>query len=110
MTKTWVTAPMIFPFWMMGAPLIPWTIPPVGLHQLRVVYMKDKGLVLFLRVIIDLVNRNMVSPHFPVHSEEDDRLILFNLLLIPHRILPVIPPLGGWMFNVRKFPHPDCSR
>ena len=28
-TRTWVTAPTNLPFWMIGAPLIPWTIPPV---------------------------------------------------------------------------------
>ena len=29
-TNTWVTAPISFPFWIMGLPLIPWTIPPVS--------------------------------------------------------------------------------
>ena len=28
--NTWVTAPTSFPFWIMGLPLIPWTIPPVS--------------------------------------------------------------------------------
>ncbi len=29
-TNTWVTAPTSFPFWIMGLPLMPWTIPPVS--------------------------------------------------------------------------------
>ena len=79
---------MSFPFWMMGLPLMPWTLPPVRDRG----YADDHILVVAVGGVVYFLNLNLVVFLFPGHAAADAGTTFFDVLTVTDRNCRVLYP------------------
>ncbi len=80
--NTWVTASISFPFWRIGLPLIPCTIPPVFSKSTGISYLDYHAFICISAVQVNFLDFRLVFLHFSFYGAENRGCSFLNLLFI----------------------------